>query len=157
MRRLRFLKMDLPELKTMIQAGGKLNAIIVKEYVEAAQANGKEFIVMYGQTEAAPRMSYLPFDKALEKYASIGIAPTTCIMTYIITNTTIYLQSSFLPKKDDSKNFMISVFMFVQLFFSRMICRIMQSNTLFSCLCRFDNYISDIYKVTDLANLLGYQ
>ena len=74
LRRLRFLKMDLPELKTMIQAGGKLNANIVKEYVESAQALGKEFIVMYGQTEAAPRMSYLPFDKALEKYASIGIA-----------------------------------------------------------------------------------
>lgn len=74
LRRLRFLKMDLPELKTMIQAGGKLNANIVKEYVESAQATGKEFIVMYGQTEAAPRMSYLPFDKALEKYASIGIA-----------------------------------------------------------------------------------
>lgn len=73
LRRLRFLKMDLPELKTMIQAGGKLNANIVKEYVEAAQASGKEFVVMYGQTEAAPRMSYLPFDKALEKYASIGI------------------------------------------------------------------------------------
>ena len=74
LRRLRFLKMELPELKTMIQAGGKLNANIVKEYVEAARASGKEFIVMYGQTEAAPRMSYLPFDKALEKYASIGIA-----------------------------------------------------------------------------------
>lgn len=74
LRRVRFLKMDLPELKTMIQAGGKLNANIVKEYVEAAKASGKEFIVMYGQTEAAPRMSYLPFEKALEKYASIGIA-----------------------------------------------------------------------------------
>lgn len=74
LRRLRFLKMDLPELKTMIQAGGKLNANIVKEYVESAQQTGKEFIVMYGQTEAAPRMSYLPFDKAIEKYASIGIA-----------------------------------------------------------------------------------
>ena len=74
LRRLRFLKMDLPELRTMIQAGGKLNANIAKEYVESAQSTGKEFIVMYGQTEAAPRMSYLPFDKALEKYASIGIA-----------------------------------------------------------------------------------
>lgn len=74
LRRLRFLKMNLPELKTMIQAGGKLNANIVKEYVEAAQASRKEFIVMYGQTEAAPRMSYLPFEKAIEKYASIGIA-----------------------------------------------------------------------------------
>ena len=74
LRRLRFLKMDLPELKTMIQAGGKLNANIVKEYVESARQTGKEFIVMYGQTEAAPRMSYLPFEKAIEKYASIGIA-----------------------------------------------------------------------------------
>ena len=58
----------------MIQAGGKLNANIVKEYVESAKSTGKEFIVMYGQTEAAPRMSYLPFERALEKYASIGIA-----------------------------------------------------------------------------------
>lgn len=74
LRRLRFFKMDLPYLKTMIQAGGKLNAKIVKEYIELSQAKGKKFIVMYGQTEAAPRMSYLPFDKALEKYSSIGIA-----------------------------------------------------------------------------------
>ena len=74
LRRLRFMRMDLPELKTMIQAGGKLNAIIAKEYIEDAQQKGKEFIVMYGQTEAAPRMSFLPFEKGLEKYASIGIA-----------------------------------------------------------------------------------
>ena len=74
LRRLRFMRMDLPELKTMIQAGGKLNANIAKEYIEDAQQKGKEFVVMYGQTEAAPRMSYLPFEKGLEKYASIGIA-----------------------------------------------------------------------------------
>lgn len=74
LRRLRFMRMDLPELKTMIQAGGKLNANIAKEYIEDAKQKGKEFIVMYGQTEAAPRMSYLPFEKGLEKYASIGIA-----------------------------------------------------------------------------------
>ena len=74
LKRLRFFRMDLPELKAMIQAGGKLNADYVKEYVNFAEQNGKEFIVMYGQTEAAPRMSYLPFDKAVEKNASIGIA-----------------------------------------------------------------------------------
>ena len=74
LKRLRFFKMDLPCLKTMIQAGGKLNAGIVKEYVEFAKENNKEFIVMYGQTEAAPRMSYLPFKWASEKYSSIGIA-----------------------------------------------------------------------------------
>lgn len=74
LRRLRFMRIELPDLKTMIQAGGKLNANIAKEYIEDAQQKGKEFIVMYGQTEAAPRMSYLPFEKGLEKYASIGIA-----------------------------------------------------------------------------------
>ena len=74
LKKLRFFKMDLPCLKTMIQAGGKLNAEIAKEYIEFAKSSSKEFIVMYGQTEAAPRMSYLPFENALEKYASIGIA-----------------------------------------------------------------------------------
>lgn len=73
LKRLRFFNMDLPELKTMIQAGGKLNADFVKEYVDFAYQNGKEFIVMYGQTEAAPRISYLPFKMAVEKNASIGI------------------------------------------------------------------------------------
>jgi acyl-coenzyme A synthetase/AMP-(fatty) acid ligase len=74
LKRLRFFRMDLPDLKTMIQAGGKLNADYVKEYVDYALPLGKRFIVMYGQTEAAPRMSYLPFDRAVEKNASIGIA-----------------------------------------------------------------------------------
>ena len=74
LRRLRFMRMNLPDMKTMIQAGGKLNADIAKEYIDWAKESGKEFIVMYGQTEASPRMSFLPFDRAQEKYASIGIA-----------------------------------------------------------------------------------
>lgn len=73
LKRLRFFRMDLPYLKTMTQAGGKLNAAYVKEFVEFAEQNGKQFIVMYGQTEAAPRMSYLPHEKSIEKCASIGV------------------------------------------------------------------------------------
>lgn len=69
----RFFRMDLPFLKTMIQAGGKLNANIVKEYADFAKENGKRFFVMYGQTEASPRISYLPAEKAVDKYGSIGI------------------------------------------------------------------------------------
>lgn len=71
---MRFFRMDLPYLKTMTQAGGKLNKDIVKEYIEYAQKTGKKFFVMYGQTEATARMSYLPFENAMEKCASIGIA-----------------------------------------------------------------------------------
>lgn len=74
LKRLRIFRMDLPELKTMTQAGGKLNANLAQEYIEQATASGKKFVVMYGQTEATARMSYLPVDKALEKYSSIGIA-----------------------------------------------------------------------------------
>jgi Acyl-CoA synthetases (AMP-forming)/AMP-acid ligases II len=44
LKRLRFFRMDLPELKTMIQAGGKLNAAYVKEYVDFAEQNGKKFM-----------------------------------------------------------------------------------------------------------------
>ena len=71
---LRFMRMDLPNLKTMTQAGGKLNKDIAREYIEWSQSKGKRFFVMYGQTEATARMSYLPLEHALDKYASIGIA-----------------------------------------------------------------------------------
>lgn len=74
LRRLRFMRMDLPSVRTMTQAGGKLNAEIAKEYIQWAKSQGKRFIVMYGQTEATARMSYLPWEKAEEKYASIGVA-----------------------------------------------------------------------------------
>ena len=74
LRRLRFMRMDLPSVKTMTQAGGKLNAEIAKEYIQWAKSQGKRFIVMYGQTEATARMSYLPWERAEEKYASIGVA-----------------------------------------------------------------------------------
>lgn len=74
LRRLRFMRMDLPSVRTMTQAGGKLNAEIALEYIRWAKSAGKQFIVMYGQTEATARMSYLPWERAEEKYASIGVA-----------------------------------------------------------------------------------
>ncbi len=74
LKRLRFFRMDLPSVKTMTQAGGKLNAEIALEYIRWAKTQNKQFIVMYGQTEATARMSYLPWESAEEKYASIGVA-----------------------------------------------------------------------------------
>ena len=72
--RLRFFRMDLPSLKTMTQAGGKLSLDLHKKFAEYAFATGKKFVVMYGQTEATARMAYLPYDKAIEKCGSMGIA-----------------------------------------------------------------------------------
>lgn len=74
LRKLRFFKMDLPSLRTMTQAGGKLSPELHKEFAEYAEENRKHFIVMYGQTEATARMAYLPWEKAIEKYGSMGIA-----------------------------------------------------------------------------------
>lgn len=71
--KLRFFRMNLPSLRTMTQAGGKLSPELHKQFAEYALQNNKRFVVMYGQTEATARMAYLPYDKALEKYGSMGI------------------------------------------------------------------------------------
>ena len=74
LKKLRFFQMELPDLQYMTQAGGKLSYELQKEFTEYAIRTGKKFIVMYGQTEATARMSYLPFEKAQEKCGSMGIA-----------------------------------------------------------------------------------
>ena len=74
--RLRFRrKMEkYPSLRLLTQAGGHLDPAIVKEFALSADALGKRFYVMYGQTEATARMSYLPYNLAAEHPDSIGIA-----------------------------------------------------------------------------------
>lgn len=72
--KLRFFRMQLPALKTLTQAGGKLSPELHHKFAEWALANNKDFVVMYGQTEATARMSYLPPEKSLEKFGSMGIA-----------------------------------------------------------------------------------
>jgi len=61
-----------PSLRYVTQAGGKLEDFLVKEYALQAQVNGIEFFVMYGQTEASPRISYLPPDLTVDFPGSIG-------------------------------------------------------------------------------------
>jgi len=72
--RLRFTRMDLPDLKTLCQAGGKLNDKLIEVFAVYAKEQNKRFFVMYGQTEATARMSYLPYNKTLNKIGSVGIA-----------------------------------------------------------------------------------
>ncbi|MCM1185095.1 MAG: AMP-binding protein [Lachnoclostridium sp.] len=72
--RLHFTKMDLPYLRTMTQAGGKITPQIHQKFAEYADKTGKKFVVMYGQCEATARMGYLPADRAVEKCGSMGIA-----------------------------------------------------------------------------------
>ena len=74
LKRVRFFKMDLPSLRYMTQAGGKLPPELHTEFATWAAERGKRFIVMYGQTEATARMGYLPAEKSIEKAGSMGIA-----------------------------------------------------------------------------------
>ena len=74
LKRLEWHRLELPSLRVFTQAGGKLSAALVAEYVGQCRARGLRFYVMYGAAEATARMSYLPPDVAVEKPASIGVA-----------------------------------------------------------------------------------
>ena len=74
LKRLRFFRMDLPALRTLTQAGGKLDPELHSEFAGYADAHGKKFVVMYGAAEATARMGYLPPQDALEKVGAMGIA-----------------------------------------------------------------------------------
>jgi len=65
-----FAKKEFTELRYFTQAGGKLHTVFIKELVEAFPK--KKFFVMYGQTEATARLSYLPPELVLKKLGSIG-------------------------------------------------------------------------------------
>ena len=74
LRRLRFFSKELPDLRTITQAGGKLDPELHKKFAEYANKYGKRFIVMYGAAEATARMGYLPAEYSLRKCGSMGIA-----------------------------------------------------------------------------------
>jgi acyl-coenzyme A synthetase/AMP-(fatty) acid ligase len=71
--RLRFFNMDIPSLRYLTQAGGKLSYDLSLKVATLAKKKGINFIVMYGQTEATARMSYLPASRAVDKCGSMGI------------------------------------------------------------------------------------
>ncbi|MDR3625618.1 MAG: AMP-binding protein, partial [Ignavibacteriaceae bacterium] len=73
LQRLKFDKMDVPSLKTMTQAGGRLSEEFIKYFYDLTVKKGIRFFVMYGQTEATARISYVPYEKLGEKIGSIGI------------------------------------------------------------------------------------
>ncbi|MGP1622941.1 AMP-binding protein [Bacteroides heparinolyticus] len=72
--KMRFTRMDLPNLKVITQGGGKLTEAMWNTLAQYAQDKGKQFIATYGQSECTARMAYLPAEMAMEKICSIGIA-----------------------------------------------------------------------------------
>lgn len=70
MRRLRLNPADHPTLTATTQAGGRLRTELIQEFA----ARIGRFYVMYGQTEAGPRMATLPPHRLADKLGSAGVA-----------------------------------------------------------------------------------
>lgn len=67
-----FLKKTYPSLRYLSQAGGKMPEPLLEKYAAYAKVNCLPFYVMYGQTEAAARISYLEPERLADKFGSIG-------------------------------------------------------------------------------------
>ncbi|MDP3491528.1 MAG: AMP-binding protein [Hyphomonadaceae bacterium] len=61
-------------LRYVTQAGGRLAPELVRHFTRLGVADGWRFYVMYGQTEAAPRIAYLPPEHADTHPDCIGVA-----------------------------------------------------------------------------------
>jgi acyl-coenzyme A synthetase/AMP-(fatty) acid ligase len=72
MKKFRLLHSNLPSLKTITQAGGKLSNELIEYFTKICTNKGVNFYVMYGQTEATARLSYLDPQFNLKKLGSIG-------------------------------------------------------------------------------------
>jgi acyl-CoA synthetase (AMP-forming)/AMP-acid ligase II len=73
LRRLRFDPAKYPSLRTLTQAGGRLRAELVTDFAGRMASVGGRLVVMYGQTEAAPRMAALPAERIAGKLGSAGL------------------------------------------------------------------------------------
>lgn len=61
-------------LRTLTQAGGKLDNAFISRLYEIALDREWRLFVMYGQTEATARISCLPFEQVNRKLGSVGTA-----------------------------------------------------------------------------------
>jgi acyl-CoA synthetase (AMP-forming)/AMP-acid ligase II len=68
-----FAERRLPTLRHVTQAGGRMRPEQVERYARLGREQGFELFVMYGQTEATARMSYLPPDLAERHPDAIGV------------------------------------------------------------------------------------
>ena len=65
---------DLPTLRHVTQAGGRLAPEDVRRWSRFGRSRGWDLVVMYGATEATARMAWLPPDLAEDHPDSIGVA-----------------------------------------------------------------------------------
>ena len=71
--RVGFAQMDFPHLRTVTQAGGRLDPQRVVELADLGTRRGFDLVIMYGATEATARMAYLPPDLAATHPGAVGV------------------------------------------------------------------------------------
>lgn len=75
LQRLAFEPRQHSSLRTLTQAGGRLGPELVEWFASRmGPPPQRRFIVMYGQTEATARMSWLPHERLADKLGSVGTA-----------------------------------------------------------------------------------
>ena len=72
LKKVKFEKRKLKDLKYITQAGGKLNRDLHSWIADVCKKNNIKFYAMYGSTEATSRMSYLDWKISKKKLGSIG-------------------------------------------------------------------------------------
>jgi acyl-coenzyme A synthetase/AMP-(fatty) acid ligase len=71
--RLRLDDLRVPCLRTLTQAGGKLNTELIAKFHQIMEQRQGRYFVMYGQTEATARMAILPATDLPRKLGSAGL------------------------------------------------------------------------------------
>lgn len=74
--RIEFIKQDYQAFRFLMVGGGKLPEEIQSSFGKMLKNKGIRFYILYGQTEGTSILSGIPYEKALEKIGSVGLALT---------------------------------------------------------------------------------
>lgn len=88
--RIKFNNMKLKNLKFITQAGGKLNDKIKNNLIDICNKNKIKLFIMYGQTEASPRISIMPWPLLKKFPDSVG---------YPFAGSKVYIKNKFQHNK----------------------------------------------------------
>ena len=72
--KLRLARLKMPAVRTLTQAGGRLDPTKLAQVQSVCEEKGWRFFPMYGQTEATARIAYLAPEDVARKLGSIGRA-----------------------------------------------------------------------------------
>jgi acyl-CoA synthetase (AMP-forming)/AMP-acid ligase II len=67
-----FFERPLPSLRSLTQAGGRLDPAMARRVADWSAGRGVRFFIMYGQTEASPRIAFVPPELVRDHVDAIG-------------------------------------------------------------------------------------